>query len=240
MRHGKKFNHLGRTAAHRKAMLSNMACSLIEHKRINTTVAKAKELKKFVEPLVTRSKVDSTHNRRIVFSYLKNKHAVSELFREVVAKVGERPGGYTRIIKTGNRLGDNAEMCMIELVDFNELYTNEKAKTKKSRRSRRAGGSKKAEAPVTAKAEVKKSAAEETVAPQEETATEEVKAEEASNEAVEAKTEEAPVEEASAPEKEEAAEAKAEEITTEAKEEAASEEKEEKEETDSSKEEKED
>lgn len=240
MRHGKKFNHLGRTAAHRKAMLSNMACSLIEHKRINTTVAKAKELKKFVEPLVTRSKVDSTHNRRIVFSYLKNKHAVSELFREVVAKVGERPGGYTRIIKTGNRLGDNAEMCMIELVDFNELYTNEKAKTKKSRRSRRAGGSKKAEAPVTAKAEVKESAAEETVAPQEETATEEVKAEEASNEAVEAKTEEAPVEEASAPEKEEAAEAKAEETTTEAKEEATSEEKEEKEDTDSSKEEKED
>lgn len=229
MRHGKKFNHLGRTAAHRKAMLSNMACSLIEHKRINTTVAKAKELKKFVEPLVTRSKVDSTHNRRIVFSYLKNKHAVSELFREVVAKVGERPGGYTRIIKTGNRLGDNAEMCMIELVDFNELYTNEKAKTKKSRRSRRAGGSKKAEAPVTAKAEVKESVAEETVAPQEETATEEVKAEEA------------PVEEkASAPEKEEAAEAKAEETTTEAMEEAASEEKEEKEETDSSKEEKED
>lgn len=240
MRHGKKFNHLGRAAAHRKAMLSNMACSLIEHKRINTTVAKAKELKKFVEPLVTRSKVDSTHNRRIVFSYLKNKHAVSELFREVVAKVGERPGGYTRIIKTGNRLGDNAEMCMIELVDFNELYTNEKAKTKKSRRSRRAGGSKKAEAPVTAKAEVKESAAEETVAPQEETATEEVKAEEASNEAVEAKTEEAPVEEASAPEKEEAAEAKAEETTTEAKEEAASEEKEAKEDTDSSKEEKED
>lgn len=240
MRHGKKFNHLGRTAAHRKAMLSNMACSLIEHKRINTTVAKAKELKKFVEPLVTRSKVDSTHNRRIVFSYLKNKHAVSELFREVVAKVGERPGGYTRIIKTGNRLGDNAEMCMIELVDFNELYTNEKAKTKKSRRSRRAGGSKKAEAPVTAKAEVKESVAEETVAPQEETATEEVKAEEASNEAVEAKTEEAPVEEASAPEKEEAAEAKAEETTTEAMEEAASEEKEEKEDTDSSKEEKED
>lgn len=229
MRHGKKFNHLGRTAAHRKAMLSNMACSLIEHKRINTTVAKAKELRKFVEPLVTRSKVDSTHNRRIVFSYLKNKHAVSELFREVVAKVGERPGGYTRIIKTGNRLGDNAEMCMIELVDFNELYTNEKAKTKKSRRSRRAGGSKKAEAPVTAKAEVKESVAEETVAPQEETATEEVKAEEA------------PVEEkASAPEKEEAAEAKAEETTTEAMEEAASEEKEEKEDTDSSKEEKED
>lgn len=246
MRHGKKFNHLGRTAAHRKAMLSNMACSLIEHKRINTTVAKAKELKKFVEPLVTRSKVDSTHNRRIVFSYLKNKHAVSELFREVVAKVGERPGGYTRIIKTGNRLGDNAEMCMIELVDFNELYTNEKAKTKKSRRSRRAGGSKKAEAPITAKAEVKESSTEESVAPQEETAKEEIKAEEASNEAVEAKTEEAPVEEtpaekeSSAPEKEEDAETKAEEPTADLKEEAASDQKEEKEETDSSKEEKED
>ena len=246
MRHGKKFNHLGRTAAHRKAMLSNMACSLIEHKRINTTVAKAKELKKFVEPLVTRSKVDSTHNRRIVFSYLKNKHAVSELFREVIAKVGERPGGYTRIIKTGNRLGDNAEMCMIELVDFNELYTNEKAKSKKSRRSRRAGGSKKEEAPVTAKAEVVEGSAEETVAPQEETATEEVKAEDASNETVEAKTEEVPVEETSAeeessvPEKEEAAEARTEEMPSDAKEEADSEEKEDKEDTDSSKEEKED
>lgn len=142
MRHGKKINHLGRTAAHRKAMLSNMACSLIEHKRINTTVAKARELKKFVEPLITRSKEDSTHNRRIVFSYLKNKHAVSELFREVVTKVGDRPGGYTRIIKTGNRLGDNAEMCMIELVDYNEIYTNEKkSATKKSRRSRKSAAS---------------------------------------------------------------------------------------------------
>ena len=139
MRHGKKFNHLGRTASHRKAMLSNMAASLITHKRINTTVAKAKELKKYVEPLVTRSKVDSTHNRRMVFSYLQNKEAVTELFREVAVKVGDRPGGYTRIIKTGNRLGDNAEMCMIELVDFNDIYGNEKKEAKKStRRSKKA------------------------------------------------------------------------------------------------------
>ncbi|TNE28493.1 MAG: 50S ribosomal protein L17, partial [Bacteroidetes bacterium] len=113
MRHGKKFNHLGRKSAHRKAMLSNMACSLIEHKRINTTVAKARELKKFVEPLITRSKEDSTHNRRVVFRYLQDKNAVTELFREVSVKVGDRPGGYTRIIKTGNRLGDNADMAMI-------------------------------------------------------------------------------------------------------------------------------
>lgn len=155
MRHGKKINHLGRTAAHRKAMLSNMACSLIEHKRINTTVAKARELKKFVEPLITRSKEDSTHNRRIVFSYLKNKHAVSELFREVVTKVGDRPGGYTRIIKTGNRLGDNAEMCMIELVDYNEIYTNEKKSTaKKSRRSRKSGGNTKTVEAAAPQAEV--------------------------------------------------------------------------------------
>jgi large subunit ribosomal protein L17 len=175
MRHGKKFNHLGRTSAHRKAMLSNMACSLIEHKRINTTVAKAKELKKFVEPLITRSKVDSTHNRRIVFSYLKNKHAVSELFREVVSKVGDRPGGYTRIIKTGNRLGDNAEMCMIELVDFNELYTNEKTKAKKSRRSRRSGGAKKAEAAPAVEAAATEAAVVEE-APAVETAVEEAPA----------------------------------------------------------------
>jgi large subunit ribosomal protein L17 len=153
MRHGKKFNHLGRTASHRKAMLSNMAASLITHKRINTTVAKAKELKKYVEPLVTRSKVDSTHNRRMVFSYLQNKEAVTELFREVVVKVGDRPGGYTRIIKTGNRLGDNAEMCMIELVDFNDIYGNEKKEAKKStRRSKKATVA--AEAPAAAPAEV--------------------------------------------------------------------------------------
>jgi large subunit ribosomal protein L17 len=138
MRHGKKFNHLGRTASHRKAMLSNMAASLITHKRISTTLAKAKELKKYVEPLVTRSKTDSTHNRRMVFSYLQNKDAVTELFREVAVKVGDRPGGYTRIIKTGNRLGDNAEMAMIELVDFNEIYTNAKKEAKKNTRRSRA------------------------------------------------------------------------------------------------------
>jgi large subunit ribosomal protein L17 len=134
-------------------MLSNMAASLITHKRINTTVAKAKELKKYVEPLVTRSKVDSTHNRRMVFSYLQNKEAVTELFREVAVKVGDRPGGYTRIIKTGNRLGDNAEMCMIELVDFNDIYGNEKKEAKKStRRSKKATVA--AEAPAAAPAEV--------------------------------------------------------------------------------------
>ena len=139
MRHGKKFNHLGRKTAHRKAMLQNMACSLIEHKSINTTVAKAKALRVFVEPILTKSKTDSTHSRRTVFSYLQSKDAVSELFRDIAPKIADRPGGYTRIIRTGYRLGDNAEMCMIELVDFNELYTNEKAK-KTTRRSRRGGG----------------------------------------------------------------------------------------------------
>ena len=139
MRHGKKFNHLGRKTAHRKAMLTNMSCSLIEHKRITTTVAKAKALKKYFEPLVNRSKDDSTHNRRVCFRYLASKDAVTELFREVGPKVGSRDGGYTRIIRTGNRLGDNAEMCMIELVDFNEIYGKEDKK--KIRRSRR-GGSK--------------------------------------------------------------------------------------------------
>ncbi len=147
MRHGKKFNHLGRKTAHRKAMLANMACSLIEHKRINTTVAKAKALKQYVEPLVTKSKSDTTHNRRIVFSYLRQKEAVGELFREVATKVGDRPGGYTRIIKMGNRLGDNASMAMIELVDFNETYTSGTPAKKKSRRSR---SKKKADAPVAA------------------------------------------------------------------------------------------
>ncbi|MFN8326147.1 50S ribosomal protein L17 [Flavobacterium sp.] len=147
MRHGKKVNHLSRQSGHRKAMLANMACSLIEHKRINTTVAKAKALKQFVEPLVTKSKEDTTHNRRIVFSYLRNKYAVTELFREVSAKVGDRPGGYTRIIKLGNRLGDNADMAMIELVDFNELYNGGKKEEKKSK-SRRGGKSKKVETTV--------------------------------------------------------------------------------------------
>jgi large subunit ribosomal protein L17 len=138
MRHGKKFNHLSRKTAHRKAMLSNMACSLIEHKRINTTIAKAKALRVYVEPILTRSKDDSTHSRRLVFRYLQSKEMVTELFREVAPKIADRPGGYTRIIRTGYRLGDNAEMCMIELVDFNEVYTNEKAK-KNTRRSRRGG-----------------------------------------------------------------------------------------------------
>jgi large subunit ribosomal protein L17 len=136
MRHGKKFNHLSRQTGHRKSMLANMACSLIEHKRINTTVAKAKALKQFVEPLITKSKEDTTHNRRIVFTYLRNKYGVTELFREVAAKVGDRPGGYTRIIKMGNRLGDNADMAMIELVDFNELYNGGKKEEKKGRSRR--------------------------------------------------------------------------------------------------------
>ena len=164
MRHNKNFNHLGRKTAHRKAMLSNMACSLIEHKRISTTVAKAKALRQFVEPLVTRSKEDTTHSRRVVFSALGNKYAVSELFRAVGPKVASRDGGYTRIIRTGNRLGDNAEMCMIELVDFNDIYGTE-AKKKRSRRSRR-GGAKAAaapavEAPVAEAAPAAEAAAEE-------------------------------------------------------------------------------
>lgn len=143
MRHGKKFNHLGRTAPHRKAMLSNMACSLFLHKRISTTVAKAKELRKYVEPFITRAKEDTTHNRRVVFSYLQNKEAIKILFGEVVEKVGSRPGGYTRIIKTGFRLGDNAEMSIIELVDYNELMLKDAKPAKKStrRRSRRGAGS---------------------------------------------------------------------------------------------------
>lgn len=140
MRHGKRFNHLGRTAPHRKAMLSNMASSLILHKRISTTVAKAKALRQYVEPLITRSKTDSTHNRRMVFSYLQDKESVRVLFDEVSEKISARPGGYTRIIRTGNRLGDNAELCMMELVDYNELLLEEKEPKKaKTRRSRRGG-----------------------------------------------------------------------------------------------------
>jgi large subunit ribosomal protein L17 len=138
MRHGNKVNHLGRKTGHRKAMLQNMACSLIEHKRITTTIAKAKSLRVFVEPLLTKSKTDSTHSRRVVFSYLQSKEAVTELFREVAPKIANREGGYTRIIRTGYRLGDNAEMCMIEIVDFNELYNNNESK-KTTRRSRRGG-----------------------------------------------------------------------------------------------------
>jgi large subunit ribosomal protein L17 len=144
MRHGKKFNHLGRTASHRSAMLSNMATSLILHKRIETTVAKAKALRIYIEPLITRSKTDSTHSRRSVFSYLQNKEAVTLLFRDVAVKVADRPGGYTRIIKTGNRLGDNAEMCMMELVDFNETYLKEGTAKKAKTTRRRGSGAKKA------------------------------------------------------------------------------------------------
>jgi len=142
MRHGKKFNHLSRKAPHRKAMLSNMASSLIAHKRISTTVAKAKELRKYVEPLITKAKTDTTHSRRVVFSYLQNKETVTSLFSEIAEKVADRPGGYTRIIKTGNRLGDNADMCIIELVDYNELLLKDAAPAKKSRRSRRGGSGK--------------------------------------------------------------------------------------------------
>ena len=137
MRHGKKINHLGRKTAHRKSMLANMACSLIEHKRINTTTAKAKALKQFVEPLITKSKNDTTQNRRIVFSRLRQKEAVAELFRDVSAKIADRPGGYTRVIRLGNRLGDNADMAMIELVDYNETYNSGKKKKSSTRRRKK-------------------------------------------------------------------------------------------------------
>jgi len=136
MRHRNKKIKLGRKTAHRSSLLANLACSLIEHKRINTTVTKAKVLKRFIEPLITKTKDDSTHNRRVVFRYLRNKNAVSELFRTISNKIGDRPGGYTRIIKLGNRLGDNANMAMIEFVDFNELYTKSDAPKKSTRRSR--------------------------------------------------------------------------------------------------------
>lgn len=159
MRHGKKFNHLGRKSAHRQAMLANMASSLIEHKRINTTVAKAKALRMYVEPLITKSKDDSTHSRRVCFSYLRNKYAVTELFREIAPKVATREGGYTRIIKTGYRLGDSAEMCMIELVDFNDLYGGGEKKAK-TRRSRRGGAKKVTDAAAEVVTEVKEASTE--------------------------------------------------------------------------------
>ncbi|MEX6627482.1 50S ribosomal protein L17 [Tenacibaculum pacificus] len=146
MRHGKKFNHLGRQTAHRKAMLANMGCSLIEHKRINTTVAKAKAFRTFIEPIITKSKTDTTHNRRTVFSYLRSKEAVTELFKEVSVKIGDRPGGYVRIIKLGNRQGDNAPMAMVELVDYNEIYNPKGNKAKKNTRRSRRGGAKTADA----------------------------------------------------------------------------------------------
>jgi len=137
MRHGKKFNHLSRKSAHRKAMLSNMACSLIEHKRIKTTLAKAKALRVYIEPLITKSKNDTTHSRRTVFSYLKQKEAITVLFSDISSKVSDRMGGYTRILKLSNRLGDNAQMAFIELVDYNDDYSTEKPKKVKSRRARK-------------------------------------------------------------------------------------------------------
>ena len=155
MRHGKKFNHLGRTKSHRRALLSNMANSLIEHKRITTTLAKAKALRKYIEPLITKGKDDSTHSRRTVFAYLRSKESIKELFGEITTKIGDRPGGYTRVLKLGTRLGDNAEMAMIEFVDYNEAMLEAKAatggNTKKS--TRRRGGAKKTSAPVAEKVE---------------------------------------------------------------------------------------
>ncbi|MDD2436365.1 MAG: 50S ribosomal protein L17 [Massilibacteroides sp.] len=154
MRHNKKFNHLGRTSSHRAAMLSNMATSLILHKRIFTTTAKAKALRKYVEPLITKAKNDTTHSRRVVFSNLKNKYSVTELFNGVAQKIGDRPGGYTRILRTGNRLGDNAEMCFIELVDYNDnmLKDNTKKETKTRRRKKKSVAEVEA-APVTSHVE---------------------------------------------------------------------------------------
>ncbi len=167
MRHNKKFNHLGRTASHRGAMLANMAISLIKHKRITTTVAKAKALKKYVEPLITKSKNDTTNSRRVVFSYLQDKYAVTELFKEISLKIADRPGGYTRIIKTGKRLGDNADMCFIELVDYNENMAKDKV-AKKASRTRRSSKKSTAAAPASetpaAEASVTEASAEETKA----------------------------------------------------------------------------
>ena len=154
MRHGKKFNHLGRKSAHRKATLRNLAIALITHKRINTTLAKAKALRKFAEPLITKAKTNDMHNRRVVFSYLQNKEAVTELFGEIATKIGDRPGGYLRIIKTGSRLGDAAETAMIELVDYNDVYTKGAAKKGRTRRSRRGGGGGNKAAAATATAAV--------------------------------------------------------------------------------------
>jgi large subunit ribosomal protein L17 len=215
MRHGKKFNHLGRTASHRAALLSNMASSLILHKRIQTTVAKAKELRKYVEPMITKSKTDSTNNRRVVFSYLQNKDAIKELFSIVSEKVANRPGGYTRIIKLGNRLGDNAEICFIELVDFNETMLAASAeKAGKTRRSRRGGAAKATE--VTAPVAVAEAPSAEVV---EEAPAAEVVAEEAAPEVAEVEAPAEVVVEETAPEvaEEAAPEAPATEESTEEK-----------------------
>ncbi len=201
MRHQKKINHLGRKSAHRKAMLSNMAASLIIHKRIHTTVAKAKALRIYVEPLLTKSKDDTTHSRRLVFSHLQSKEAVTELFREISKKIMDRPGGYTRILKTGKRFGDNAEMCLIELVDYNEAMISAKDDAKgKSTRRRRSSAKKKAEGEAEVKAETenkaKKAAKKEAEAPAKEAEAPvkeaEVPVEEAEPEAITKATEEKP------------------------------------------------
>ena len=199
MRHGKKFNHLGRKTAHRSAMLSNMASSLIIYKRINTTVAKAKALRQYIEPILTKSKTDDTHSRRVVFSYLQDKKSVSELFSNVSEKIANRPGGYTRILKTGSRLGDNAEMCIMELVDFNELMLKEEGVAKsKTRRSRRGGKNTSTDNPATESTTVNQKVAEETT---EERTKEEAEAGTTSNEAVEEVKAEEPIPEVAKEEK---------------------------------------
>ena len=209
MRHNKKVNHLGRKSAHRKAMLANMASSLLIHKRISTTLAKAKALRMYVEPLITKGKNDTTHSRRVVFSYLQDKDAVSELFREIATKVGDRPGGYTRILKTGNRLGDNAEMCIMELVDYNEamLAAKDDAAKSKKRRSRRSGAKKDevvAAAPAKAKTEAKaKPAKEEVKVVEDAKVVEEVEVVEAPVAETEATTEEPAADETTEEKKEE-------------------------------------
>jgi len=195
MRHQKSINHLGRTSTHRAAMLSNMASSLIMHKRISTTIAKAKALRGYVEPLITRAKIDSTHSRRVVFSYLQDKEAVTELFREVSVKVADRPGGYVRILKTGFRLGDNADMCIIELVDYNENLLSIKETTAKKAVRRRKPSAKKAadtvaEAPVAEKASRAKAAPKAKVADEVEVVAEEVVEKPVEDEAKETETEE--------------------------------------------------
>jgi large subunit ribosomal protein L17 len=219
MRHNKKFNHLSRTSAHRKALLANLASSLILHKRISTTVAKAKALRMYVEPLITKAKNDTTHSRRVVFSYLQDKYAVSELFRDVAAKIADRPGGYTRILKTGNRLGDNADMCIIELVDYNEamLASQEEGQKPKRRRSRRGGTSAKKTTPPVAekknqqsKATVEEKKPEETTQSLEETAQvidTEIPADEEKTEEPKGETPEDPSKNAEEPEPEVKAEA---------------------------------
>ena len=221
MRHGKRFNHLSRKTAHRKSMLSNMASSLILHKRISTTLPKAKELRKYVEPLITKAKTDTTHSRRIVFSYLQNKESVQVLFNEVADRAATRPGGYTRILKTGNRLGDNAEMCFIELVDYNEAMLEEaeagKTKTRRSRRRRRGGkGKSEQQEKATAATETRETPPEEVK--EEKTKETEEKAEAQAEEKVEEKEEKEEKKEAKAEEKAEEQEEKK-EVKAEAQEE---------------------